>query len=82
VQLDPSVLGQPGLHIWVLVRGVVVADHVQLPAGVGPGDEFEEVQELGVGVPVVAPVGDFAGGDLKGGEQAGGAVARVMPTSA
>ena len=38
VQLDPGVLGQPRLHVRVLVGGVVVAHHVQLPARVGPGD--------------------------------------------
>ncbi len=37
--------------------GVVVADHVQLAPRVGPGDELEEVQELGVGVALVAAVG-------------------------
>ncbi len=78
MQLHPGMLGQPGLHVGVLVGGVVVADDVQLPAGVGPGDELEEVQELGVGMPVVAPVSDLAGGDLKGGEQARGAVALVV----
>jgi hypothetical protein len=45
----------------------------------GPGDQFEEGQELGIGVPGIAGVGgDFAGGNLKGGEQAGGAIADVI----
>ena len=42
------------------------------------GDELEEVQELDVGVPVVAGIGDLAGRDLQGCEQAGGAVALVV----
>jgi DNA-binding NarL/FixJ family response regulator len=46
VQLDPGVLGQPGLHLGVLVGGVVVHHHMQLPARVRLGDQLEEVQEL------------------------------------
>ena len=45
---------------------------------VGSGDEFQEVQELGVGVLVVTAVGDLPGSDLEGGEQAGRAVAGVV----
>ena len=66
------------LHVGVLVRGVVVAHHVQLAARVFLGDLLEELQELGVAVPVVAGVGDLAGGDFQGGEQRGGAVAHVV----
>ena len=62
----------------VLVGGVVVADHVQLDAGVGGGDLLEELQELLVAVPGVAGVGDLAGGDVQGGEQAGDAVPDVV----
>jgi len=52
---------------------------VQLDTGMGFGDQLEERQELGVGVPRVAGVGgDLAGGDLECGEQAGGAVADVV----
>jgi hypothetical protein len=32
VQLDTRVLAQPAANDWVLVGGVVVTDHVQLPA--------------------------------------------------
>jgi hypothetical protein len=56
---DPRVAGQPGLHCGVFVRGVVVGDDVQLDPGVCLRDELEEVQELGVGVSLVAGVGDF-----------------------
>ena len=43
------------------------------------GDEFEESEELDVGVARVAGVGgDLAGGDFERGEQAGGAVADVI----
>jgi hypothetical protein len=63
----------------VFVGGVVVADDVQLDTGMGFGDQLQERQELGVGVPRIAGVGgDLAGGDLECGEQAGGAVADVI----
>jgi len=62
----------------MLVGGVVITYDVQLAAGVSPGDELEEVQELDVGVPVVTGVGDLACRDLEGGEQARGAVALVV----
>jgi hypothetical protein len=48
----------------VLVGGVVVGDDVKLHAGVGLRDECEEVEELGVGVALVALVGHFPGRDL------------------
>jgi hypothetical protein len=51
---------------------------VQLAPWVGPGDELEEVQELGVGVALVAAVGHRAGGDLQGGEQRRRPVALVV----
>ena len=55
---DPRVAGQPGFRVGVLVCGVVVGDDVQFHLRVGLGDEFEEVQEFSVGMPVVAGVGD------------------------
>jgi len=78
MQRDAGVLGQPPLHVGVLVGGVAVAHDVEFAPGVGLGDELEERQELGVGVPLVAGVGDPAGGDFQGGEQGGGAVALVV----
>lgn len=41
--------------------GVVVGDDVQLHPRIGLGDQFQEVQEIGVGVAVKAGVGDFPG---------------------
>jgi hypothetical protein len=51
---------QSGLDPLVLVGGVVVQDHMQLPAWVGLGDELEEGQELAVAVAWLAGVGDPA----------------------
>ncbi len=76
VQHDP-VLATP-LDVLVLVGVVVVQDHVQLPARVSPGDLLEEVEELGLTVPVVALVGHRTGGYLESGEQRGGAIALVV----
>ena len=74
--------GQPLVHLGVFVGGVVVHDQVDLGAvagvGVGPGQVFQEAQELLVAVPVLADPGDLAGGDLERGEQGGGAVADVV----
>jgi hypothetical protein len=71
-------LDQPGLHVRVLVRPVVIDHDVQLRARVGLGDLLEELEELGVAVPRVAGVGHLAGGDLQGGEQGGGAVPDIV----
>ena len=70
VKRDPRVPGEPGLHVRVLVRGVVVADHMQFAAGIRGGDLLQEPQEFLVPVPWVAGVGDIAGSGL----QRGGAV--------
>jgi hypothetical protein len=78
VQLDARVLGQPTADDWVLVGGVVVADHVQPPARVGAGDLLEEGQELLVAVAGSALVGDAPGGDLQGGKQRGRPVPQVV----
>jgi hypothetical protein len=57
---------------------VVVVEHdVQPAARVGVRDAFEEIEELGLAVSVIAAVGDRAGRDLQSGEQRGGAVALV-----
>src|SRR5438552_8864863 len=42
MQGDPGVPGQPGPHVGVGVRAVVVADDVQRHPRVGPGDLLEE----------------------------------------
>jgi hypothetical protein len=65
-------------HLGVLVGGVVVADHVQLPARVGAGDLLEEGEELLVAVAGGAPVDDVPGRDLQRGEQGRGAVPDVV----
>jgi hypothetical protein len=78
VQRDPGVFRQPGLHVRVLVGGVVVGDDVQLDAGVSAGGLLQELQELFVPVAGITGIGDLAGGDLQGGEQRGGAVADVV----
>ena len=63
----------------MFVGGVVVADDAQPHARMCLSDEFEEGQELDVGVARVAGVGgDLAGGDFQRSEQAGGAVADVV----
>jgi hypothetical protein len=51
----------------VQASAVVVADDVQVLAGVGGGDHLEELDELVVPVPGVAGVGDLAGGGVQGG---------------
>jgi len=78
VQVDAGVLDQPGTHVGVLVRRVVVADHVQLDPGVGLGDLLEEGEELDVGVLLEAPVGHQPGRDLERREEGRGAVALVV----
>ena len=70
VQRDPGVLVQPGPHVRVGVRAVVVADQVQLAARVGFRDLLEERQEFFVPVLGVAGAGHLAGGGLQRGEQA------------
>ena len=57
MQLDPGMAGQPGLDLGVLVGGVVVHHHMQLPTRIGAGDELEEVQELAVAMAGMAGVG-------------------------
>jgi hypothetical protein len=49
VQLHPPVLGQPGMHVRVLVGGVVVADVVQLPTRVGAGEWKHRYRGEGLG---------------------------------
>jgi hypothetical protein len=71
-------LRQPGRDVVVLVGVVVVEDDVQLPSGVGSRYATQEVEELGLAVPLVAPVGDLPGGQLEGGEQGGRAVADIV----
>jgi hypothetical protein len=69
-----AVLVPGGTHPGVLVGGVVVADHMQLPARPGGGHLLEERQRLLMAVARLALVQDVPGGDLQGGEQGGGPV--------
>src|SRR5204863_447151 len=79
VQLEPRVGGQPLVDRRRLVRGVVVADQVQVQLGGGVlVDGLEEPQELLMAVPPLVLADDLAGGDVQGGEQAGGAVPDVV----
>lgn len=49
--MDPRVRGEPLLHGWVHVGGVVVHHQVQIDARVGAGDLTAEHEELLVAVP-------------------------------
>ena len=69
MQPDARVPGQPAANDRVLVGGVVVADHVQLPAWVAAGDLLEEGQELLVAMARGALADDVPGRDLQRGEQ-------------
>lgn len=46
VRVDPRKLGEPGLHIRVVVGRVVVDHDVQLPARIRLDDHLEELDEL------------------------------------
>src|SRR5918994_5979383 len=70
--------GQPGLDLGVLVGGVVVHHHMQLPTRIGLGDELEEGQELAVAMARLAGVGHLTGRHLQGGKQRGGAVPDIV----
>src|SRR5512135_322921 len=78
VHMDLRVSGQPGFHLGVLVRGVVVHHQVQLDVGVGAGDLLEEGQELLVPVARLERRGHLPGGHLKSGEQGRRAVPDVV----
>ena len=78
MDMDSGVRCEPGLHLRMLVGGVIVHDQVQLLVGVAAGEVAEEDQELLVPVPWFAHAGDLAGGDLERGEQGGGAVPDVV----
>jgi hypothetical protein len=62
----------------MLVGGVVVADDVQVHAGICRGGLLQEPQELLVPAPGVAGVRHLTGGGIQGGEQAGDAVPGVI----
>jgi hypothetical protein len=62
----------------MFVGGVAVQHHLQLPTGIGAGDQLEEPQELAMPMARLAGVGHPPGGDLQRREQGGRAVAEVV----
>ena len=78
MQRDPGVLGQPVVDLGVFVGVVVVHHDVQLAPRVGLGDLLQEVQELGLAVPVVALVDHLAGGVSPGMHHAGARMSRFQ----
>jgi len=79
VQLDAGVGQQPPVHDGGLVRGQVVADHVDGQAGAGlPVDLVQEVPEVHGPVLGGQVADDLAGGGVQRGEQVDGAVPDVV----
>ena len=70
--------GEPAHDRRMLVGAIVVADQMQLKSRIAFGQRFQEGDEFDVGVALEAPSMDLAAGHLQRGEQAGGAVARVV----
>ena len=77
---DPARMpGQPGPHLWVLVRAVVVQDHVDQFAGRHRRlDRVEEAQELLVAVTLHASPDHRALQHVQRGKQRRGAVADIV----
>ena len=72
-------LGEPLLHVLVLVGSVVVQDHVDLQSlGCFAVDLAHELQELFVAVPGQALADDSAGEHVEGGKLGGRPVALVV----
>ena len=78
VQMEARVGGEPARDRRMLVGAIVVADQMQLKSRITLGERFQEGDEFDVGVALEAPSMDLAAGHLQRGEQAGGAVARVV----
>ena len=73
------VFGQPGLHLGVLVGGVVIDDQVESePFRRLPIELLEEAEELVVAVAVVTLAHDFTGSDVEGSEERRRAMALVI----
>jgi hypothetical protein len=62
--------GGPAGDLGMLVRGEVVADHIQLVAGPAGAEQLEERQELPPALALADPVGYLPGGQVEGGDQA------------
>ena len=79
MQLDAGMGQQPRVHHGCLVRGQVVADHVDGQAGVDlPVELVEEVAEVDGPVLGGQLADDLAGGGVQRGEQVDGAVPLVV----
>ena len=79
VHVEPRMLGQPCLHDWMLVRGVVVGDQVQrFVLGRLAIDLAQELQPLGVTMALLALSDDLTVQHVERGEQRGRAVALVV----
>ena len=70
--------GEPLADVGVLAGCIVVADDMQVLAGIGSGDLLEEAQEFLVAVAGIARIGDLAGGGVQRGGQAGHAMPDVV----
>ena len=65
---------QPGSHLWVLVRGIVVEHHMDRLVGRHLAfDGIEKADELLMPVALHAAPDDLAFQDIEGGKQGGGA---------
>ena len=74
VEVDAGIFGQPVPDFFVLVRGVIVEDDVDLEIGIDAAfDGLDELQELLMPVPGHAFMDDMACGDVEGREEGGGA---------
>ena len=75
---ESRVRDEPGLHRWVFVGAVVVADEVDLASGKRLGDRIEELDELFVRVARKAAAVNLAARHLERCEQTGSSFAFVV----
>src|SRR6266446_9892255 len=79
VQVEARMLGQPGLDLRMLVRPVVVEDHVDVQLwGDTLIDLAQELAKLDIAMPRITGADDRAGERVQGGEQGRGAIALVV----
>lgn len=79
VEVESQVLGEPGLHGWVLVGSVIVEDHVQVEiARRFPVDFFEKGEKLFVPMSLFARTDDGAVEHVERGKQRGRSMAFVV----
>lgn len=77
VEMNILVAGQPNIA-GRLMGTEIVEDDVDLPCRAGSHDAVHEIEELDAPPALVVACHDLAAGDVEGGEQGRGAVARVM----